>query len=58
MALFGVTALEWKKRNKSKDGNLRDYADIYQLICLANLERLNAEFIKMGFNQEERLIRL
>ena len=57
-ALFSMTALEWKSKNKSKVGNMRDYSDVYQLICLANLETLNSEFIKMGMNQKERLLKL
>jgi hypothetical protein len=58
VALFGMTAQEWKSKNKNKEGNMRDYSDVYQLICLANLEALNAEFIKMGMNQADRLLRL
>ena len=57
-ALFGITAEEWKKQNKNVVGNMRDYADVYQLICLANLETLNAEFIKMKLTQQDRLLRL
>ena len=57
-ALFGMTALEWKSKNKNKEGNMRDYSDVYQLICLANLETLNSEFIKMGMTQKERLLKL
>ena len=57
-ALFGKTALEWRAENKNKEGNIRDYADVYQLVCLANLESLNAEFIKSGLSQKERLIKL
>ena len=57
-ALFGLTAQEWKSKNKGKEGNMRDYADVYQLVCLANLETLNAEFIKMGLDQSSRLLRL
>ena len=57
-ALFSMTALEWRNKNKGKDGNMRDYADVYQLICLANLETLNSEFIKMGMSQKDRLIKL
>lgn len=57
-ALYGITALEWKNENKSKVGNIRDYSDVYQLICLANLETLNSEFIKMGMSQKERLLKL
>jgi hypothetical protein len=45
-------------KNKDKEGNVRDYADVYQLVCLANLESLNAEFIKMGMTQGERLLKL
>jgi hypothetical protein len=58
VALFGSTAQDWKIRNKNKEGNMRDYADVYQLICLANLESLNAEFIKMNMSQKERLLKL
>lgn len=57
-ALFGETANEWRAKNKNKEGNMRDYADVYQLVCLANLESLNAEFIKMGMSQKERLLKL
>lgn len=58
VALFGMTAAVWKHKNKNKDGNMRDYSDVYQLICLANLETLNSEFIKMGMNQKNRLLKL
>lgn len=58
VALFGMTAQAWKSKNKNKEGNMRDYADVYQLVCLANLESLNAEFIKMGLSQKDRLIKL
>lgn len=58
MALFGTTAKDWKERNKGKAGNMRDYADVTQLVCLANMEGLNAEFIRMGMNQKERLLKL
>ncbi len=57
-ALFGMTALEWKVKNKGKVGNMRDYSDVYQLICLANLETLNSEFIKMKMSQKDRLFKL
>ena len=57
-ALFGMTAVEWKSLNKNKEGNMRDYSDVYQLICLANLETLNSEFIKMEWSQKERLLKL
>lgn len=58
MALFGMTAQQWRKNNPKKEGNIRDYADITQLICLANLETLNAEFIRQQVPQLERLIKL
>lgn len=58
VALFGMTAKEWRKSNKDKDGNIRDYANINQLICLSNMESLNAYFIEEGFSQEDRLKRL
>ncbi|HLC49072.1 MAG TPA: KilA-N domain-containing protein [Candidatus Andersenbacteria bacterium] len=58
VALFGTTAKDWKRKNKSKVGNIRDYSDVAQLVCLANLESLNAEFIKMGMTQKERLLQL
>lgn len=55
MALFGTTAKNWRDKNPKKDGNIRDYADVRQLIVLANLESFNAEFIKKGLSQSERL---
>ncbi len=58
VALFGMTAQDWKSRNKNKEGNMRDYSDVYQLICLANLETLNSEFIKMQMSQKDRLVKL
>ena len=58
VALFGTTAKNWKDKNKKSEGNMRDYADVYQLVCLANLESLNAEFIKMGMSQKDRLVKL
>jgi len=58
VALFGMTAKAWKDQNKNKEGNMRDYSDVYQLVCLANLESLNAEFIRMGMSQQERLLKL
>ncbi len=54
-ALFGTTAREWRENNTSKKWNIRDEANIEQLIILANLESLNAEFIKMWIKQSERL---
>ena len=58
VALFGKTAQEWKKQNKGKKGNMRDYANVNQLICLSNLESLNAVMINDGKEQQERLITL
>jgi hypothetical protein len=58
MALFGLMSAEWREKNKNKEGNIRDYADVCQLVCLANMESLNAEFIRMGMNQKERLLKL
>ncbi len=58
MALFGKTAQMWRSENSEQDGNIRDYADVRQLICLANLESLNAEFIRQDISQNERLIKL
>ena len=58
MALFGFTAKGWRENNSDKKGNIRDYASIDELICLANLENLNSVFINYGLNQHERLKRL
>jgi len=58
MALFGITADMWRDANPDKKGNIRDYADISQLVCLSNLENLNALFINEGLSQEIRLERL
>lgn len=58
MALFGLTAKQWRESNPELKGNIRDYADISQLICLSNLENLNAHFIKEGLPQSERLRKL
>lgn len=58
MALFGKTAKTWRDENSSKDGNIRDYADVTQLVVLANLEGINAELIRRGVTQRERLIQL
>ncbi|MAU00674.1 MAG: DNA-binding protein [Anaerolineaceae bacterium] len=58
MALFGKTAAEWRAQNPDKEGNIRDYANASQLVCLANLENLNALFINEGMSQAARLTRL
>ena len=58
IALFGITAKQWREANPDKDGNMRDYASINELICLSNMENLNAVFINDGLSQRERLIKL
>ena len=58
MALFGMTAKEWREENPNLKGNIRDYADISQLVCLSNLENLNAVFINKGMKQSDRLGKL
>lgn len=58
VALFGKTAKEWRDENKSKDGNIRDYADVTQLVVLSNLEGINAELIRKGISQSDRLFQL
>lgn len=55
MALFGKTAKEWRDEHPDDKGNIRDYANVSQLVCLANLENLNAHFIQQGLSQAERL---
>lgn len=58
MAMFGMTARQWREQNPDKKGNIRDYASINELICLSNMENLNAVFINDGMLQYERLIKL
>ena len=58
MALFGMTARQWRDKNHNKQGNIRDYANINELICLANLENINSIYINEGIKQSERLVRL
>ncbi len=58
MALFGKTAREWRDENPDKKGNIRDYATINELICLSNMENINAVFIADGMPQSERLKKL
>jgi len=58
MALFGMTAAAWREANPALKGNIRDYATINELICLSNMENLNAVFIGEGLPQRERLIKL
>jgi len=57
-ALFGMTAKEWRDKNPKLKGNIRDYSDVIQLVCLANLESLNAEFIRQEISQIDRLLKL
>ena len=56
VALFGLTAKEWRKNNPDLNGNIRDYVDLIYLIILNNLENINAHLIKNNINQKERLI--
>lgn len=58
VALFGQTAKQWREANPDLDGNMRDHATVEQLLVLANMEGLNAEFIHMGLPQSERLRKL
>lgn len=58
MALFGLTAKDWREKNPDKKGNIRDYATINELICLSNMENINAVFIADGMLQNERLKKL
>ena len=58
VALFGMTAKQWRDKNPDKKGNIRDYAEVSQLVCLSNLENLNAYLIEQGLSQQERLIKL
>lgn len=55
VAMFGVTALEWRDANPDLKGNIRDYASVNELICLSNMENLNAVFINDGLPQHKRL---
>ncbi len=58
VAMFGMTAKQWRDANPDLKGNIRDYASINELICLSNMENLNAVFIEQGMPQQERLIKL
>lgn len=58
MALFGMTAKQWRDTHPGHKGNIRDYADVNQLVCLSNLENLNAHFVQEGLSQAERLEKL
>jgi hypothetical protein len=58
MALFGITAKEWRDKNPARKGNIRDYANINELICLSNMENINAVLINDGISQHDRLLKL
>ena len=58
VAMFGMTAKMWREQNPELKGNIRDYASVNELICLSNMENLNAVFIDQGILQGERLIKL
>ncbi len=58
VALFGMTAKEWRQANPEAKGNIRDEASLQQLIVLSNIESINAEFIRQGLSQKERILRL
>ena len=58
VAMFGMTTKQWRETNPDLKGNIRDYATINELICLSNMENLNALFIEQGMPQSERLIKL
>lgn len=58
VALFGTTAKEWREKNSGKDGNIRDYATLEQLVVLSNMESINALLIQQGVSQSQRLIHL
>jgi hypothetical protein len=58
VALFGITANEWRKQNPDLQGNIRDYATINELICLSNMENINAVLINDEIIQKERLVKL
>jgi hypothetical protein len=58
IAMFGITAKQWREDNPDLEGNIRDYATINQLICLSNMESLNSILIESGLSQQERLLKL
>ena len=58
VAMFGMTAKQWREANPDKKGNIRDYATINELICLSNMENINAVLINDGMPQGERLVKL
>jgi len=58
VALFGITAKEWRDMNSDKTGNVRDYASLEQLVVLSNMESINALLIQQGLSQADRLFQL
>ena len=58
VAMFGMTAKQWREANPDLKGNIRDYATINELICLSNMENINAVLINDGVLQGERLVKL
>ena len=58
VAMFGITARQWREANPELKGNIRDYATINELICLSNMENINAVLIDEGIAQGERLLKL
>ena len=58
VAMFGMTAKQWREANPGLKGNIRDYATVNELICLSNMESLNAVFLDNGMPQGERLVKL
>ena len=58
VAMFGMTAKQWREANPDLKGNIRDYATINELICLSNMENINAVLINEGIPQSERLVKL
>ncbi|WP_075187554.1 KilA-N domain-containing protein [Teredinibacter haidensis] len=58
VALFGITAKQWREENLSLGGNMRDHANVHQLVCLANLESMNAQYIAEGLSQAQRVVKL
>jgi len=58
VAMFGMTAKQWREANPELKGNIRDYATINELICLSNMENINAVLINDGVSQGERLVKL
>jgi hypothetical protein len=58
VAMFGMTARQWREANPNLNGNIRDYATINELICLSNMENINSVLIDEGMSQGERLIKL